>query len=254
MSNQDDNDLTDRQQLLLSRYVDGECGLMRSLQVKRLLATQSAARQYLNDLKRTRTVLSERLSAPQSVSVDLWDRIEARIEQEERAALFLGARSVETRNIPTQPDSIWSAFSSPATWVGGLSGAAVAAAFLVFLYKPAQIVSFSAPQQVALQNSPQQVRPIAMGSTRSSHTPITRLRPPSSFEVDWMRSHGSLNVIPDSSGTSAIIWVRRRQMPVARSLNPLTPRQPKALLTASPTAPSSRLIEHLDGKHLPGAK
>lgn len=254
MSNQDDKDLTDRQQLLLSRYVDGECGLIRSLQVKRLLSTQPAARRYITQLEQTRSTLSEHLSASQSLRVDLWDRIEARIDQEERAAFFLGTRRIETRGDSTPRDSIWGAFSLPASWVGGLSGAALAGAVLVFLYKPAQIVSFSAPQQIASQNAPQQVQPVGIGSQRYVQPRVARINRPSAFEVDWMRSHGSLNVIPDTNGSSAIIWVRRRQMPVARSLKPLSTSQPRALLTASPTAPSATLIEHLDGKHLSGAK
>lgn len=254
MSNQDDNDLTDRQQLLLSRYVDGECGLIRSLQVKRLLSTQPAARRYVSQLERTRATLSEYLSQPNSVHVDLWDRIEGRIDQEEHAAFFLGARRVETSHHSTPRDSIWSAFSLPATWVGGLSGAAVAGALLVFLYKPVQTVSFSAPKQIALQSSPQQVQPVGIGAQRYAQPRVARINRPSAFEVDWMRSHGSLNVIPDSNGSSAIIWVRRRQMPAPRSLKPRSTTQPGASLTASPTAPSAKLIEHLDGKRLSGAK
>jgi hypothetical protein len=254
MSNQDDNNLTDQQQLLLSRYVDGECGLIRSLQVKRLLSTQPAARRYVTQLEQTRATLSEHLSASSSVSVDLWGRIEARIDQEERAAFFLGARRIETRHDTTPRDSIWSAFSLPATWLGGVSGAALAGALLVLFFKPGQIVSFSAPQQIATQNSPQQVQPVGIGSPRYSQPRVARINRLSSFEVDWMRSHGSLNVIPDTNGSSAIIWVRRRQMPIARSLKSLPASRPRALLTASPTTPSSTLIEHLDGKHLSGAK
>jgi hypothetical protein len=241
--------LSEREQLLLSRYADGECGFFQSFQAKLLLSRSHDALRYLSNLEKFRSSFSEHLSTQEEPQVDLWERINSRIEQEERAALYLGTRRVESPR-----NSIWDTLSLPSTWVGGLSGAAIAGAALIFFHKPAEIVSFSAPQQIALQSAPQRVQQVALGSQRQARPRVAPLTQQPSFEVDWMRSHGSLNLIPDSGGASAIIWVRRRQPPSLQSKAQTSPLQPRALLTASPVRQPSRVSGPLDESTINGAK
>lgn len=247
MSTDIDRDLSDKQQLLLSRYFDGECGVISRILAKRLISSNPSALQFLNSLQQHSNTFRSYTENSQS-SVDLWSRIDARIEQEERASFYLGNRRVEESRT-----SLLTRVTSSHTALGGLSGAALAAVVLFVVYQPKNILTFSAPQNVAFNASPQ-FQPVALGNSApaGSANPFTQVsaRP---MEVDWMRSNGSLALIPDSQGTSTIIWVRRKMPRTGASLA-ASQLQPTPLGRAEPTATIGTAGEWLDGSPQAGAK
>lgn len=255
--NHTDLKLSEKQQLLLSKFHDGECGCIESLIAKRLLARSSDAVEFCQQLDSLKDCCLSNLSitTSQGESVNLWDRVHARIEQETKAEFYLGKRRIaQTR------ETLWERLVSPHALAGGLSGAALAAFLLVVGYRSPGVTTFVAPQ-TASTNQFQLVRPVAM-SADTARAPAT-LRVPggasrSSFEVDWVRSQGSLKLIPDPNGSSAIIWVRRK--PGADQQQKLRPPTIRAV-TAARTFPSAGALvktppptQGLDGSRLFGRK
>jgi hypothetical protein len=249
--------LTENQEILLSQYSDGECGVWRSIVARRLISRNPAAKDFLLALQRVRNTYTSELSTAQPPTVDLWDRISNRITQEERTALYLGERRLEHQaqspwSEANWSSALWSRIRSPYAVVGGVTGAACAAILLTVMYRPSEIVSFSAPQ-TAMQNTMSYVQPVAVSG--KSYRP--RVAPPlqqPSLEVDWMRSHGSVKVIPDPNGSSAIIWVRRRQALPARPRIQSEARTAPTLRAANPTATIALIEERLDEMTKAGAK
>jgi hypothetical protein len=239
--------LSEKQELLLSRYVDDECGLFQSILAKRLIRRDPQAKDFINDLEKIKNGCTMGLAASRTAPVDLWDRINNRIIQEERAALYLGERRLQQSN-----ESIWSRLQSPYALAGGLTGAACAALLLMVLYRPSDIVSFTAPHTAAMHSTMPHVQPVAVGSMAQRPRVAPALNQPT-LEVDWMRSHGSVNVIPAPNGSSAIIWVRRRptipSRPQLRAVVRATP-----LSAARPNPELPRVQEWLDESVQPGAK
>jgi hypothetical protein len=248
MSTDTDCDLTDKQQLLLSRYFDGECGFISRIAAKRLIASNRSALLFLNSLQRNGETLRSNVDDARSEPVDLWSRIDARIEQEERASFYLGERRVQT----TQTSLFGNAQPSHLVF-GGLSGAALAAAALFMVYQPASLPNFSSPQTVAL-NAPQAFQPVALGNSGRPLRP-TALAPSGTrgMEVDWMRSNGSLSLIPDPNGSSTIIWVRRKSLRTLDATNS-SRLQPTPLGRVEPTATFAAQQEWLDGSTTTGSK
>jgi hypothetical protein len=229
MSNERDLNLSDKQQLLLSRYFDGECGVISRFFAQRLLSRNPNAAAFLQSLNHagdTIRLIQENEKSP----VDLWSRIDARIEQESRSSFYLGERRTKERH-----ESILERFIPSHALFGGLSGAAIAAIALFVIYKPKSFITFSSPDPIAFTNS-HEFQPVGLGNGGSA--PRNPGVPQSSarrMEVDWMRSHGSLALIPDQSGSSTIIWVKRRNgFPTSSRAQSST--QPMPLGNATPTA------------------
>jgi hypothetical protein len=248
--------LSEKQELLLSRYHDGECNFIQSLQAKRLIQRNQSAHAFLQNLRAIQTACIAEANTNEQKPVDLWERVNTRIMQEERAALYLGERRLKQSSESLSSESLWSRLQSPYALAGGLTGAACAALLLMVLYRPTEILSFSAPQTAMLSTMPH-VQPVAVqpvGGIGNVQRP--RLAPAlnqPSLEVDWMRSHGSVKVIPDPNGSSAIIWVRRRQaLPSRQPLRALVRSTP--LNVAKPTATIPHTEEWLDGSTRPSAK
>lgn len=197
MTKRDGQELTEREELLLSRYFDGECGFFARRSAEKLVSSNPFARDFLGSLDKAGNAC--RTAAEESaIGADLWSRIDARIDAEERAAFYLGERRSKAES-----DSFLSRLQSRQALWGGLSGAAVAAAALLFFVSPAT----KGPSVAALPGQPFQqaavggfaASPASLGNTSRS-----------AMEVDWMRANGSLKIIQDPSGKSATIWVRRR--------------------------------------------
>jgi hypothetical protein len=86
--------LNEKQQKLIMQYADGCCGWLARCRAKSLLAKSMAAQDYLEGLQQTSSNLKTVFGAGGLVGnptakVDLWQRIEDRIEQEERAAFYI---------------------------------------------------------------------------------------------------------------------------------------------------------------------
>jgi len=181
------------------------------------------------------------------MKVDLWGKIETRIEQEERAALYLGQRRLKE----SKP-SLFERIDLRQALLGGASGAAIAAALLITLTtRPSEIVKFSAPHAgpvsgsgiihqagVGVANSNTQ-HPNYLTQNRASRNPL---------QVDWMRANGSLRLIPDPNGSSSIIWIRRQ--PSQYGPNRLLSPTPLGGFRGAATSKQNRL----DGTTRSGAK
>jgi hypothetical protein len=249
MTSRKDTTLSEKDELLLSKYHDGECGVLSAFLAKRLLRDNTVAQDFLRNLEMCSRVLEAEASRVSIPAVDLWDRIDNRIDQEQKAAFYLGERRVTER-----APSLIERLRASQIAVGGLSGAAIAAVALLFLYSPRDIASFSVPINAATSNAQNQFQQVGLGgSPISPRQAALSHRGNAPLEVDWMRSNGSLSLIPDASGSSAIIWVRRRSTsPIqARSLAPL---RATPLGRAEPTATIAVSREWLDGKLVNGAK
>mgnify|MGYP006275208593 CR=1 FL=1 len=189
--------LTEREELLLSQYFDGECGFMARRSAEKLISSNPLARDFLASLESAGSTC--RAAAQESaVSADLWSRIDARIESEERAAFYLGERRRDA-----EPQSFLSRLRSRQALWGGLSGALAAAVVLVFFVAPVGKSSSGA----LLPGQP--FHQAAVGGLAAEPASLTS-NPRSAMEVDWMRANGSLKLFQDPSGKSATIWVRRR--------------------------------------------
>ena len=249
MTPRKDTTLSEKDELLLSKYHDGECGVLSAFLAKRLLRDNTAAQHFLRNLENCSRIIEAEASRVSIPVVDLWDRIDNRIDQEQKAAFYLGERRV-TERVP----SLIERLRASQVAVGGLSGAAIAAVAFLFVYSPRDITSFSVPFNGPSSNAQNQFQQVGMGSSSISTRQATLTqRGNRPLEVDWMRSNGSLSLIPDASGSSAIIWVRRRSASPsqARSLASL---RPTPLGRAEPTATIAVNREWLDGKLLNGAK
>lgn len=194
-------ELSERQQILLSSYVDNECSLFSRLLAERLIKTNNEARLFVHTLKNTSQAYRASVSE-HDTSIDLWDRISNRLESEERAALYLGQRKP---TVDSQGPSLMEKLLSRQALIGGLSGAAVAATVLVFISRPSrpgEILPVYTGGPVAAHNSP--------AFHQASLGADTQALGSSPMEVDWMRGNGSFKIIQNPKDNSAIIWVRKR--------------------------------------------
>ena len=95
--------LTVDEELLLTAFFDGESGFFSRMKARSLLRKNPLAKTYLSELESLRdsalpSFFDSRAGTPlerdslEGKPVQLWDRISNRIDQEERAAFFLGER------------------------------------------------------------------------------------------------------------------------------------------------------------------
>jgi hypothetical protein len=247
MSRLNTKTLTERQELLLCRYFDGECGICGRYAAKSLLAKNSDAREFFEQLSTIKTECLEISSRSDDTCGDLWGRISARIESEERAAFYLGSRREERSRSGT---SLAQKLYNPQVVMGGLSGAVVAALALVIITRtssPTEILSVARDGMVS-SSAPSDVTQVALGGANPQR-PINSSRRTrslaSSMEVDWMRANGPLALIQNPQGKSAIIWVRRKPSAAMRNA-----RQP------APAVPTMQtmLEQGLDGSPLNQSK
>lgn len=249
MTPRKDTILSEKEEILLSRYFDGECGLLSSFLAKRLLRDNASAQRFITSLERCSRAVEAEASNVSLPAVDLWERIDNRIDQEQKAAFYLGERRVVER-----APSLLERLRTSQAAVGGLSGAAIAAVALLFIYAPKDITSFSVPGASSTSNSHGQFQQVGFGASPSSQRPAGFTQSANrALEVDWMRSNGSLSLIPDATGSSAIIWVRRRSV-LPSQARALAALRPTPLGRAEPTATIAASREWLDGERANGAK
>lgn len=124
-------------------------------------------------------------------SVDLWSKIERRIDAEERAAIFLGKRSAgEQSRVP---------FLSRFFWGG--AGALAAACLVLFISTgPTQETSVPANQtRAAIERAPG-IQTVALNSAPMG-------APQKAIELDWIRSAGRVRMIPYAEEELPVIWI-----------------------------------------------
>lgn len=215
MKDTEPHELSEKQQLLLSTYFDRECSFLARLAAERLIKRSPSARLFIDSLERSGSALRS-AATNQTVSVDLWDRVSARIDNEERAAVYLGRRNTVVED---DRGSFITRFISRHAVVSGLSGAAVAAAVLMVVsrpQKPGDIIPVHLGVPSVAHNSSAFHQASLGANPRSFDTRST-------MEVDWMRANGSLRLIQNPSGKSAIIWVRKKNASSAATKTTLHP-------------------------------
>jgi hypothetical protein len=213
--------LTESDEMLIGKYADNECGFFSKIRARRLLARSQEARLFLESLHEYSTDIQAVDNMNKGAKVDLWNKISARIDQEERAEVFLGKRTqVNQENTRVS----WSNLG----W--GLSGGFVTAGIAVVMFLSSSKFSsnlstnkddFANRMKRSLEildaqgNARESVQPEMIINTSSNQSGSNRLRKP--LELDWMRSDGSVRLIQAPQEKSAIIWVKRRN-PIARGL------------------------------------
>jgi len=80
--------LSKRQVILLNSYFDGECSWIQRFLAKRLLKRQIEARQYLTNLNKVGVALNREFENLEETYIDVWDKVEDRIELERRALIY----------------------------------------------------------------------------------------------------------------------------------------------------------------------
>jgi hypothetical protein len=197
-------ELSEKQQLLLSSYIDNECSFISRFLAERLVKTNSEARFFVQNLKNTAQTYRS-VATPGDTSVDLWDRISNRIQNEERAALYLGQRKPA---VEFGEASLLGRLLSRQVVFGGLSGAAIAATVLVTIARPTKpgeiLPVYTGGPGVAINSSA--FHQASLGAQQAEFGAR------STMEVDWMRANGPLKIIQNPSGKSGIIWVQKRSM------------------------------------------
>lgn len=231
---------------LLIKICDGQASFLERCIGQVLTSAHEGCRIFsrdirvLNDKLQSGPLHSETSSSP---SLDLWSKIERRIEEEERVALYLGKREVsvekEESRIPWLKEVM-----NPGVFGGMAVGLATATvAFVVFsngYEKPiSQQVASSFAAAVPVNIEPQRNtaegvdfvtfsdnqnkrRLISREAFRSQQQmrALKRMDSRIPFEVDWMRSDGQVSFIQDPRERSTVIWVNR---------NNSNPNRPKVL-------------------------
>lgn len=196
--------LTPKEELTLMRFVDGELSPLGRFMVKRLLR-RPESQEFVDVLARVRNSMvksveeQERGRSPGS----LWEKVQVRIDQEERAERYLGKRAFSTQGV-SHARGIWQ-------FAGGAAVAA-AAMFAVAQSQQGGVVGAvaSMPSSAAPVREISGVRPVSVGgdisSSRSSRRPL---------QVEWMKSAGRVNFIEpdDQDDDLAIMWVSRERIP-----------------------------------------
>lgn len=193
--------LTPKEELTLMQYNDGELGLWGRLFVRRLL-DRPESREFIDGLRKLRLDMINQAKARDAKAAkanSLWERVEMRIDQEERAALYLGKRKF----VPNESSS----------WHGAwqfASGAALAAGLMFAVVGVNRSSPLNSPQ--ILNSNPgfasheiSGVRPVSLGEQRSFSRPL---------QVEWMKSAGRVNFIEsDDHDDLAIMWISKERIP-----------------------------------------
>jgi hypothetical protein len=266
--------LSDKERFMLMAFHDGECGMIGRWRSKRLIKRSAEAAEFCSALGDFSRGFKSTLGSSTPLLKDsLWEKISNRIEQEERAALYLGARIA-------QPPARRSSTVAPLGW--SVAGGLVAASVTVFVFGNTQSDSMSSVPAIVEQIGGSQVaklpidavnlvsqnddlpKLIESGSARlgneselsfasqsvnrSSRRNDARALQ-SSVGVDWMRSDGAVRFFSDPHQHSTTIWIKKRS-PTVRFYSPpgkvITPQTNQAYTSESPRfieQPLSRPVE-----------
>jgi hypothetical protein len=205
--------LDETHEKLLVMYFDNELGLLGRWRARCLIKNSSSAASFYSSLEEIRNIAFSDTSREPPLfkslpAIDLWGRINKRIESEMKSEVLLGKRSLVARSselksfiLHLKEDGVVSKISSLFKLEGllyGSAGAAVATLLILFVYSP-------------LNNDP-------LNSRMSKVDPIIneisfqREQPRSALiEVDWMKSDGRLNLIQSQNGGHPVIWIARKK-------------------------------------------
>ena len=209
--------LTEKQELMLQKLHDAELFSWGKLKAKLLLKKSQPAQDYMKNLneiarsvvedsKRHDSKCYDRVSAG-----DLWNSIESRIEQEERAEFFLGKRSPKSGEEDRSQQSFVQLFN-PA-----FASALVAVAFFGgFYFKKLSAPERSLTAATTLSSGDSQPLDSASQFASDKIQLVTAGRKSARSElassapvVDWVRSAGRVHLIAgQQKNHKNIIWVK----------------------------------------------
>jgi hypothetical protein len=201
---------------LLQKFVDGEASFFERSLVTLAAKYSLRIRAELSEVTDLSTKLQSYLKVDEFNSVNLWDRIGARIDQEQRASLFLGDRKER------QSFSQWWVFPS------GILAGGLAMALLMFTFgqldssvgtqvvSGASKIASQAPRGVELASvaEPSEgnvtlVKSQQQAAIRELEKEFYEKELAKELEVDWMRSAGRMRIIPDRADHLAVIVIQR---------------------------------------------
>ena len=201
--------LSEKEQILLMRFADGECSSSDSKKVEVLLAGSPAAEAFLSQIGSMAGLVRSQPEIAQPAP-ELWKRVMNRIEQEERSALFLGQRRSQTFfGFSSLIDSLqqlgWKMYAPAAAAV------AFCALFVVRLSGSPAVAPVMG--QLASENRSSLVNVSTQASEQGSveagySVPVLIDEDaPESLEVDWMKSRGkvALSRNPQTGAARAMI-------------------------------------------------
>jgi hypothetical protein len=211
-------ELPDARRRLLQKYYDGEASIVEKWQVKRLLARSDGARAYLDLLEEVTTqVRDHHFEQVRGWNSSLWERIDRRIDEEERAELLLGKRTFELSTPASQGSMIVPWFGRVA-W--GTGGACFASLVIVLMFgmssstTPSALISAhdgtSSPISSTESGVQTEFRTVSLASDPTPSS--TSLRPP--VEIDWLHSDGTVHLIHSHEKRIPTIWVKRQRVPL----------------------------------------
>lgn len=248
-------ELSDKQRMLLMAYHDRECGAWACWRAKRLLSRSTDAAEFFAILGDVSSSIKSVVDATTpELKGSLWEAVSSRIDQEERAALYLGAR-IKTQNIRPR-----FSFAAPLGW--SMAGGLVAACFtFVVISKMQGLESFSPALMRDTRMAKSSIDSVGYAPTNDDLPKLlesrdTRGSEPLSFastsvdkpligadgralqnrviqnsvDVDWVRSAGAVRFFSDPNQHSTMIWVRKRAPRVqVYSASPVTAVTPNVV-------------------------
>ncbi len=219
--------LAEHQERLLEKFFDNECGFVEGLKARRLICRCDQAKRYLIQLQSLRDVaetsakhaddsgLAQVLGWKDAEQVDLWQRINQRLDQESRAAVLLGERVIRQPGIMTRVKEeglsvvAWEYLREYATPTFGVSSAVAGVLMFVIMSSmwegpanPDVRVAGTAAPAIALSSQAQV--PVTMASTNAVD-PLYR----AANKIDWARGRGKVQFINPQRSSNSILWVRR---------------------------------------------
>ena len=196
------NQLSHKEELLLIKYIDNECGILEKYLAKRLIAVKKGAREFVEAMSALSGDVSESQIQFQNLEVDLWPKIAQRIEQEEKAEFYLGVR--ESREDTSSIVTLWDFARVNLSMSGGLVAAALV---LFFVYGVLPDSFFKGTERDLLVASEDSM------STQNVSLVAMQKRP--TAKLDWVKSQGRVKMIRESERQLPIIWVNR-SLPTTR--------------------------------------
>lgn len=220
--------LSDKEYRLLSKFFDGECGYFEYRRAKRLLEQHQGAAECLALFERLAVGVKSSKNEAAGRLDNMWDRVSARIEAEERSQILLGKRSLDNN-----ASFAWQKIFSKASLqelqnlfgarAFGVSAMVLAATLILVVVGPYSNFSNNNNNNVAANVSAPGSKvsgfgllPVSGRINEKSEEPFTRPQIVEdqyqrALEVDWVRSPGRVKFIQNPRERSAIIWVRRRE-------------------------------------------
>ena len=193
--------LTPKEELTLMQYKDRELSYLGRLFVRRLLRRKDA-QAFLNGMNELHAAVQPGKPIEGRQTPDLWSRVENRIAQEERAALFLGKRVFQ----PSKPRASFGGWQ--------FTGGAAVAAGLLFLLVEGKRSEVGYSQRAGLGSPPSLsrpisgVRPVSLDEDRR----VGRVARP--MQVEWMKSAGRVSFIESEiEDEMAIMWISHERIP-----------------------------------------